>query len=112
MGVEIEIQDVSRVIADNLTIVGGASIGPSEIDNVRGHHYWGVSVFSTQAGTLLIEYKVANVAGIWRSFPLINIAANTPFDQVYRKTRENYRVTYTDTSLVASDVDLITNKSW
>lgn len=109
MAVEVEKQPVFRQIGNDNGLAGGASIGPSTADDVRTYNFWGVTVFSTQAGTLLIEYMMPN--GVWRAFPLINIAANTAFDQVYRITREFYRVTYTDTSLVASDVDLQTIKS-
>jgi len=105
MAVEIETQDKLHNVA-NQTNLGGGGVIASPADIVSKYHYWGVSVFSTQAGQLVIEYRMTN--GAWRAFPAINIAANTPFDQVYRKTRAEYKVTYTDTSLVASVVDIVT----
>jgi len=107
MGEEIIGSDSLNIIANNQALAGGGNIAGA-VENLRNHAFYGVSVFSTQAGTLSIQYRMAG--GVLRHIngsPFV-IAANSAFDRVFRKTREEYQVTYTDTSLVASNVDIET----
>lgn len=103
MAEEIIGSDLLRIIANNKDLEGGGTIaGP--VENMRGYAFFGVSVFSTQVGQVLIEYRFAD--GAWRTMQTLNIAANTALDVVYRKTRDEYRVSYTDISCMVSNVDL------
>jgi len=98
-----------RVVANNEAVPADGMIGPSDADYCEHYPYWGVSVYSTQAGTLLIEYSLNGTT--WRTLANINISADTPFDQVYRVTRQYYRVSFTNTSASTAYVDIVTVRS-
>lgn len=104
MGVEEIGYDDLKIVANNQALGAGASI--QDAQDMQNFAFVGVSLFSTQAGTIKVEYRMAE--GQWRDIngsPFVT-AANAAFDRVWRKQREEYRFTYTDTSLVASNVDL------
>jgi len=98
-----------RTVANNQAVPADGSIGPSDADDCSHYPYWGVSVYSTQAGTLYIEYSVDGTT--WRTLDTISISADTPFDRVYRVTRRYYRVTFTNTSASTAYVDIVTVRS-
>jgi len=97
--------DSKRLIANNLDILALATVaGPTE--NMRNHAFLGVTCHTSQDGQLEIEYRMPG--GIWRQIDgsPFAITGGVAFDRVYRITRDEYRVTFTDTSGVANNVDL------
>jgi len=107
MAEEVIGSDSLNIIANNLPLAGGGVVA-GDTENLRGFAFYGVSVFATKVGSLAVEYRIAG--GQWRHvngspFPISSYVA---FDRVFRKAREEYRVTFTDTALMASFVDIET----
>lgn len=63
----------------------------------HGWTYWGASIYATQIGTLAVRER-DTLAEAWKAWPLINIAANTPYNVVWRVTRRMYGIQFSDTS--------------
>jgi hypothetical protein len=110
VAIQVEVaNDVTHILANDTALGAEGSIISRNPDFVYNCRFYGVSCYSTQNGTLVIYYLNPPAPGP-RTLQTINITAGIPFDIVYRVTRREYYVQYTDTSGNPSFVDLSTIK--
>jgi len=85
-----------RIIANNLAVNPGGTVGPSDADMARDYLYWGFSCYADNVGQIDVEYSFDNTT--WRVLEQIVILAGTNQNRWYPVTRWLYRITFTDTS--------------
>lgn len=89
---------------NNATLKAGESFTSAPID-CREYPFWGFSFYATRHCYVTIEYSIDK--NTWRQLEVVDVAANTPLDAVYRATRPYYRVAVTSASSFDGNVDLV-----